>query len=84
MTYEYTDFAPSEQDKITHLRNQGLFVYHLRDQEGSNFTIERRVLVNRIGFLITDTDILRENDCITNKEFSDMHGTEGRLCNYER
>jgi len=75
MTYEFTDFNPSEQDKITHLRELGFFVYHLRNQE-KGFTIEKRVWANRIGFLVTDTDILGKKDFITSEEFTSMLGEE--------
>jgi len=83
MNYEYVDFSPLEQNKITALRKQGLFVFHLRDQE-NGFTIERKALINRIGFLVTDTNILGDKEYITDEEFSNLHGKERRLCNYER
>lgn len=82
MTYQYMDFNPSEQNKITELRERGLYVYHLRDIQPNGFTIEHKVWANRIGFLITDVDILKDKEFITSYEFADMHGTEGVL--YER
>lgn len=75
MKYEFTDFDASEQNVITQLRNNGKFVYHLRDAEGDGFTIERIVWVNRIGFLVTDTE-LKFDEYMTGAEFADLGGEE--------
>ena len=67
MRYYFTDFCRSEQPVINRLRNEGKFVYALRDGEADvdddmRYTIEHRVFVNRIGFLVTDTDLNIEPD----------------------
>lgn len=67
--YYFTDFTVKNQELINKLREDGKFVYHLRDydsDEGNGFTIEKRVWVNRLGFLITDTDLTKlGNDIVT-------------------
>ena len=50
----FTDFFRHEQPLIDRIRKSGLFVYGVRDAEGDGFTIAPRVIVNRIGFLVTD------------------------------
>ncbi len=56
MKYYYTDFFCWEQGLINALRKNGYFVYGVRDCEGS-FSIEDRVIVNNVGFLVTDTKL---------------------------
>lgn len=57
MRYYFTDFYPWEQPLIDQLRKEGFFVYGVRDREGTRFSIEERVFVNNIGFLVTDKAI---------------------------
>ncbi len=53
MNYYYTNFYRWEQPLINALRKRGYFVYGVRDCEGS-YSIEDRVIVNNVGFLVTD------------------------------
>ncbi|SFU91252.1 hypothetical protein [Butyrivibrio sp. M55] len=56
MKYYYTDFFCWEQVLIDALRKKGYFVYGVRDCEDL-FSIEDRVIVNNVGFLVTDTKL---------------------------
>lgn len=78
MQYYFTDFYYWEQVLITKLRENGLYVYHLRDGSGTHFTIEKRVLINRIGFLVTDQELPLHSDCLTDVEFSELGGVESK------
>lgn len=54
-------------------QNPELFYYDLRDAEIDNgYTIERKVLVNNIGSLVTDKDILGDREFITDEELEGM------------
>lgn len=53
-------------------RKKNLFYYELRDDEGISYRIERSVIVNNIGSLITDKDILCGKEYITDKEFNNF------------
>ena len=58
-------------------RNPELFFYDLRNSEIDNgFTIERRVLVNNIGSLVTNKDILGDKKFITDDEFYNLQFDE--------
>lgn len=57
MKYYITNFHRWEQPLIDALRKNGLFVYGIRDCEGIHFSIEKRVIVNNIGFLIADSEL---------------------------
>lgn len=58
-------------------RNPELFYYDLRDSEIDNgFTVERGVLVNNIGSIVTNKDILGEKDFITDEEFNNLQFEE--------
>ena len=49
-------------------RDPKLFYYDIRDSEIDNgYTIERGVLVNNIGSLVTNKDILKDKEFITDK-----------------
>jgi len=63
-------------------RDLDLFYYDLRDSDIDNgFTIEKNVLVNCIGSLVTNKDILKGKECITDKELFKMeHEEVGYLC----
>ena len=58
-------------------RNPELFYYDLRNSEIDNgFTIERRVLANNIGSLVTNKDILGDEKFITDDEFYNLQYDE--------
>ena len=58
-------------------RNPKLFYYDLRNSEIDNgFTIERRVLANNIGSLVTNKDILGDEKFITDDEFYNLQYDE--------
>lgn len=58
-------------------RKAELFYYDLRDSEIDNgFTIEQGVLVNNIGSLVTNKDILEDKKFITDKEFYNLEFDE--------
>ena len=62
---------PSEE------RNPELFYYDLRDSEIDNgFTVERGVLVNNIGSIVTNQDILGDKEFITDEEFDNLQFEE--------
>ena len=54
-------------------RNTELYYYDLRDSEiDKGYTIEENVLVNNIGSLVTNQDILKGKPCITDEEFEEL------------
>ena len=58
-------------------RNPELFYYDLRDSEIDNgFTVERGVLVNNIGSIVTNQDILGDKKFITDEEFNNLQFEE--------
>ena len=58
-------------------RNPELFYYDLKDSEIDNgFTIERGVLVNNIGSIVTNQDILGDKEFITDEEFDNLQFEE--------
>lgn len=58
-------------------RDPKLFYYDIRDSEIDNgYTIERGVLVNNIGSLVTNKDILKDKEFITDKELENLHYEE--------
>jgi hypothetical protein len=66
-------------DKIppTEERNPELFYYDVRDADiGNGYTIERNVLVNNIGSMVTNKDILGDKEFITDEEFDKLHYEE--------
>ena len=66
-------------DKIPTIEEQNpeLFYYDLRDSDiGNGFTIKKSVLVNNIGSIVTNKDILEEKDFITNNEFNNLQFEE--------
>ena len=66
-------------DKIPTIEEQNpeLFYYDLRDSDiGNGFTIKKSVLVNNIGSIVTNKDILGEKDFITNNEFNNLQFEE--------
>ncbi len=77
MQYMITDFFRYEQPLINQLRSEGKFVYGLRDGDGIHFTIEPKVFVNNIGFLITDTELdLGQDEVLSDVDFFALGGTE--------
>ena len=74
MRYIFTDFFAWQQPLIYELRKRGYGVYGVRSGEGDYESIEESVIVNRIGFLVTDSPIKtpiqsRELSKIGNEDF---------------
>lgn len=58
-------------------RNPKLFYYDIRDSEIDNgYTVERGVVVNNIGSIVTNKDILGDKEFITDEELSSLHFEE--------
>lgn len=57
MKYQFASFTREDQELINKLRAEGKYVYHLRDGEGIHYSVEERVYVNNIGFVVTDTKL---------------------------
>ncbi len=58
-------------------RNPELFYYDIRNSDIDNgYTIERGVLVNNIGSLVANKDILKDKEFITDKELENLHYEE--------
>lgn len=57
MNYLITDFCRDDQPVINNLRAMGYFVYALRDGEREHYTVEPKVFINNIGFIVTDKPI---------------------------
>lgn len=69
MKYQFASFTREDQELINKLRAEGKFVYHLRDGEGIHYSVEERVYVNNIGFVVTDTKL---DLPMTDVEFASM------------
>lgn len=64
---KYTDIP---QKPPINERNPNLFYYDLRDaDEGLGYDIERNVIINNIGSIVTNKDILGDREFITDEEF---------------
>ena len=58
-------------------RNPNLFYYDIRNSDVDNgYTIERDVLVNNIGSLIANKDILNDKEYITDEELQELEFEE--------
>ena len=58
-------------------RNPELFYYDIRNSDIDNgYTIERGVSVNNIGSLVTNKDILKDKEFISDKELESLHYEE--------
>lgn len=58
-------------------RNPNLFYYDIRNSDVDNgYTIERDVLVNNIGSLIANKDILKDKEYITDEELQELEFEE--------
>ena len=58
-------------------RNPELFYYDIRNSDiDDGYTIEKGVLVNNIGSLVTNKDILGNKKFITDKELEGLHYEE--------
>ena len=58
-------------------RNPELFYYDIRNSNiDDGYTIERGVLVNNIGSLVTNKDISKDKEFITDKELENLHYEE--------
>ena len=69
---QWLDKIPSPEE-----RNPELFYYDIRNSDiDDGYTIERGVLVNNIGSLVTNKDILKDKEFITDKELENLHYEE--------
>lgn len=58
-------------------RNPELFYYDIRNSDiDDGYTIEKGVLVNNIGSLVTNKDILKDKEFISDKELESLHYEE--------
>lgn len=58
-------------------RNPNLYYYDIRDADvGNGYTIERDVLVNNIGSLVANKDILKDKEYITDEELQELEFEE--------
>lgn len=58
-------------------RNPELFYYDIRNSDiDDGYTIEKGVLVNNIGSLVTNKNILGDKEYITDKELENLHYEE--------
>ena len=54
-------------------RKPNLFYYDIRNSEIDNgYQIEREVFINNIGSLVTDKDILKDKDFLTDEELQEL------------
>ena len=53
-------------------RKKNLFYYELRDDEGTSYRIEQSVIINNIGSLIIDKDILGNKKYIMDKDLDNF------------
>ena len=69
---QFISKIPSKEE-----RNPELFYYDIRDSEIDNgYTIEKNVLVNNIGSLVCNKDILKDKEYITNEELEGLEFEE--------
>lgn len=58
-------------------RRPNLFYYDIRNSEIDNgYQIEREVFINNIGSLVTDKDILKDKDFLTDEELQELEYDE--------
>ena len=58
-------------------RKPNLFYYDIRNSEIDNgYQIEREVFINNIGSLVTDKDILKDKDFLTDEELQELEYDE--------
>lgn len=76
MRYYETNFLCYEQSLISKIREKGYYVYALRDQQRNHYTIEKKVYVDNIGFIVTDDPIplkiSGDYEYITDTEFASL------------
>lgn len=64
-------------DKIPKEKKAGLYYYDIRNADfGNGYTIEKIVIVNNIGSLVSDTNILKNKDKITDLEYDKLEKQE--------
>lgn len=69
---QFIDKKPPREE-----RNPNLFYYDIRNSDVDNgYTIERDVLVNNIGSLIANKDILNDKEYITDEELQELEFEE--------
>jgi hypothetical protein len=58
-------------------RKPNLFYYDIRNSEIDNgYQIEQEVFINNIGSLVTDKDILKDKDFLTDEELQELEYDE--------
>ena len=62
MRYYETNFHIWERPLINQLIKEGYFIYGIRDGEGIHYTIEPWVIADKIGFLVTDEEIVFDSE----------------------
>ena len=72
MKYHITDFHRYEQPLIDQLRREGYHVYGVRDLEGTHYSIEKHVVVNNIGFLVSDSELPLKDGSISDTELETL------------
>lgn len=69
---QWIDKIPPQEE-----RNPELFYYDIRNSDiDDGYTIEKGVLVNNIGSLVTNKNILGDKEFITDKELENLHYEE--------
>lgn len=76
MKYTFHDFYRWEGPLKEELEKRGYFVYGLRDQEGTHYDIERNVIVNNIGYLVTDNALPLHDGYMSDTEFEALGGQD--------
>ncbi|MEG2235137.1 MAG: hypothetical protein RR144_01665 [Clostridia bacterium] len=60
-------------DKIPKNRIQRLYYFDIRNADmGNGYTIERFAKVNNIGSLVSNIDLLKDKDILTDEEFTKL------------
>lgn len=60
-------------DKIPKNRIQSLYYFDIRNADmGNGYTIERFAKVNNIGSLVSNIDLLKDKDILTDEEFTKL------------
>ena len=76
MRFYFTDFFRWEKPLIEELKAEGYYVYSVRDTGGIHYQIEENVIVNNIGYCITDTALDLKKGYMTDEEFISLQGVD--------
>ena len=79
LKYYITDYI--DKDEADKCKN--LYVYDLRDTGGEHYNIEKDVLINNIGVLVSNFDVLNGKDMITDKKFDSYARSIGAIPVYD-